>query len=70
MDEISSKSLLELKTVSQIADDLDEPPQRVGYIINKLRLKPHQRIGIIRLFTPQQAALVKQGLYNMQVRKA
>ena len=39
-----------LFTVSQVADQLGEPPQRVAYIIRKHRLKAVERIGIIRLF--------------------
>ena len=57
-----------LYTASQIADHLNEPPQRVCYIIRKLRLKPVQRIGIIRLFDEDQVRVIKQGLYRIQVR--
>jgi hypothetical protein len=39
-----------LLTIGQISDRLDEPPARVAYIISKYRLKPVQRVGIIRLF--------------------
>lgn len=59
-----------LLTVSQIADRLGEPPQRVAYIIRKHRLKPVERIGIIRLFTEKQVEAVRQGLYNIQIRGA
>ena len=59
-----------LLTVSQIADQFSEPPQRVAYIIRKHRLKPVERIGIIRLFTEQQIEAVRQGLYNIQIRGA
>lgn len=58
----------ELQTVSQIADCLGEPPQRVAYIIRKLRIKPEMRIGIIRLFNNKQVAAVKHGLYGIQIR--
>ena len=57
-----------LFTVSQIADQLGEPPQRVAYIVRKHRLKPRQRIGIIRLFSEEQVEAIKQDLYNIQVR--
>lgn len=57
-----------LLTASQIADQLGEPPQRITYIIRKYRLKPVQRVGIIRLFDDEQAEAIKQALYNMQVR--
>ena len=57
-------------TTSQIADMLGEPPQRVTYIIRKYRLKPVQRVGIIRLFSDQQVEAIKQGLYNIQIRRS
>ena len=57
-----------LLTASQIADRLSEPPQRVTYIIRKYRLKPIQRIGIIRLFDEEQIKVIKHGLYNIQIR--
>jgi hypothetical protein len=55
-------------TVSQMADKWGEPPQRISYIISKHRIKPVQRIGIIRLFSQQQAEAIKPALYNMQIR--
>ena len=58
-----------LVTASQIADQLGEPPQRVTYIIRKYRLKPVQRIGIIRLFDEEQIKAIKQGLYEIQIRR-
>ena len=59
-----------LLTASQIADQLGEPPQRVTYIIRKYRLKPVQRVGIIRLFDEQQVKVIKQGLYGIQIRSS
>ena len=58
-----------LVTVSQIADALSEPPQRVAYIIRKFRIKPVTRIGIIRLFDDRQVKAIKQGLYGIQIRR-
>lgn len=58
-----------LLTASQIADRLGEPPQRVTYIIRKYRLKPVQRVGIIRLFSEEQVKAIKQGLYEIQIRR-
>ena len=57
-------------TASQIADRFGEPPQRVTYIIRKYRLKPVQRVGIIRLFNEEQVTAIKQGLYGIQVRRS
>ncbi len=59
-----------LSTASQIADRLGEPPQRVTYIIRKYRLKPVQRIGIIRLFDEEQIKAIKQGLYGIPIRSS
>ena len=58
-----------LLTVSQIADRLGEPPQRVGYIIRKFRIKPADRVGIIRLFDELQVKAIQQGLYGIQTRR-
>ena len=57
-----------LRTIGQIADLLNEPPSRVAYIVSKYRLKEAKRVGIIRLFNPEQVETVRQGLYNIQVR--
>jgi len=59
-----------LLTVGQIADVLKEPPARIAYIISKYRLKPVQRIGIIRLFDEEQIKAIKQGLYEIQIRRS
>lgn len=59
-----------LYTASQVADMLGEPPQRVTYIIRKYRLKPIQRVGIIRLFNQEQIEAIKHGLYNIQIRRS
>ena len=57
-----------LYTVSNIADTLNEPPARVDYIIRKLRLKPDDRIGIIRRFSVDKLSIIKSGLYRIQIR--
>jgi len=59
-----------LLTVGQIADVLKEPPARIAYIISKYRLKPVQRIGIIRLFDETQIKMIKQGLSGIQIRRS
>jgi hypothetical protein len=60
----------ELLTVGQIADQLQEPPARVAYIVSKYRLKPVRRVGIIRLFSQEQVEAIKQGLYGIQIRSS
>lgn len=57
-----------LKTVSQIADERQEPPARIDYIIRKLRIKPTDRIGIIRLYDDNKVNAIVQGLYGIQIR--
>ena len=59
-----------LRTITQISDMLQEPPARVAYIVRKLRIKQVTRIGIIRLFDEQALSEIKNGLYNMQIRKS
>jgi hypothetical protein len=56
-------------TVSQIADQLCEPPQRIAYIIRKYRIKAVQRVGLIRLFDESQVKAIKQGLFGIQIRR-
>lgn len=57
-----------LWTVSEIADMLQEPPARVDYVIRKLRIKPDERIGIIRRFSEKKVNVIKSGLYGIQIR--
>ena len=57
-----------LYTTGQIGDLLEEPPTRVAYIISKHRIKPAERIGIIRLFSAQQVDLIRQYLCDIQIR--
>lgn len=60
----------ELLTIGQIADRFEEPPARIAYIVSKYRLKAVRRVGIIRLFGPEQLKAIKEGLYNIQIRDA
>jgi len=55
-------------TVGQISELLQEPPARISYIIGKHHIKPSERIGIIRLFNGQQVELIRQYLYDIQIR--
>ena len=55
-------------TLTDIADELGEPPRRVDYIIKKYRIKPDARIALTRLFTQQQMQLVKRYLLDIQIR--
>ena len=57
----------DLLTIGQIAERFGEPSARVSYIVGKFKIKPVRRVGIIRLFKPDQLALIRQGLYSMRV---
>ena len=57
-------------TIGQISDRLKEPPARVAYVIAKKRIKPIQRVGIIRLFDLEQLETIKQELCNLQKRRS
>lgn len=54
-------------TIGEIADRLEEPPSRVAYIVEKCRMKPVGRVGIVRLFSERQVQAIRQGLYNIQI---
>jgi hypothetical protein len=49
-------------TVGQIAEQLEQPPARVAYVISQQRLKPVARVGIIRLFAEEQVQMIRQEL--------
>jgi hypothetical protein len=56
-------------TIGQIADRFQEPPARVAYIIAKCRIKPVDRVGIIRLFSDDQCEAIKQALFNIRIKR-
>jgi hypothetical protein len=58
----------DLMTPGQIAQALDEPVTRIAYVIQKLRLMPRKRCGIIRLFDQCQLRLIRGGLYELRTR--
>ena len=58
----------DLFTIGQIADQLREPPARVGYVIGKHRMKAVDRVGIIRRFDQQQVELIKSYLYGIRIQ--
>jgi len=55
-------------TIFEIAELWDEPPQRISYVVRKLRIKPVQRVGLIRLYNEQQTLQIKAGCYNLQIK--
>ena len=59
-----------LFTVGQIADQLNQPPARIAYMISKFRIKPTQRVGILRLFSQEQVKGIKQSLSKMNKRRS
>lgn len=58
-----------LFTTGQIAGKLDERIARVEYAIRWLKLKPVDRVGIIRLFNELQVSAIKEKLYNLRIQK-
>ena len=52
----------DLVTVTEIADELNVAPAAVDYIIRKHRIKPDNRIGIIRLFNKKLIKAVDEEL--------
>lgn len=60
----------ELVTVSDIADQLNEPQNRVAYMIMKHRIKPVKRIGVTKVFDASVVDIVKGYLYNMQIQRS
>jgi len=59
----------ELLTIGDIADQLNEPTNRVSYMLTKHRIKPVKRIGITKVFDASVVALVKDYLFNMRIQK-
>lgn len=59
----------ELLTIGQIADKLQELPACIVYFVSKYRLKPVERVGIIRLFSEERVKAIKTWLYGIQIRK-
>ena len=59
----------QLLTVGQIADDLNRPSTRVAYAIDKLRIKPVRRVGIIRLFGADAIDQIRSGVMEIEAKK-
>ena len=60
----------ELKTINEIADTLQEYPNRVRYMATKLRIRPVKRVGNTGLYDEAQMQLIKQGLYGMRIQRS
>ena len=58
-----------LYTIGEIADELQEPPARVAYVVSKYRIKPTGRVGIIRQFNPGQVEAIRERLRGIQIRR-
>lgn len=59
----------ELLTINEIAELLDEPQNRVAYMIAKHRIKHVKHIGNTRVFDSAVIARVKELLFDIQIRK-
>ena len=60
----------ELLTVGDIADQLNEPHNRVAYMITKHRIKPVKRIGVTKVFDKSVVGIVKDYLYNIRIQRS
>lgn len=56
---MTNQSLL---TVQQIAKILSDKPERVNYVVAKLRIEPTSHAGNIRLFTWRQVTAIRKSL--------
>lgn len=52
----------QLRTVGEIARELNTPPHRVAYAIDTYRIEPTQRAGILRLFDSDKIAVIRSAL--------
>ena len=55
-------------TISQIANALGVEVYRLNYVIGKFRIKESYRVGIARVYGPDELALIKDGLTNINKR--
>jgi len=60
--------MADMKTINEIADALQEYPNRVRYMATKLRIHPVKRAGLTGLYDEAQMQLIKQGLYGMRIQ--
>lgn len=59
----------ELVTISEIAEILNEPQNRVAYMITKHRIKHVKHIGNTRVFDSSATARVKELLFHIRIQK-
>ncbi len=50
----------EIYTIGMIAETLDVGKNRIVYVINREKLKPVMRIGIIRMFSLEQIEILRK----------
>ncbi len=60
----------DLMTIGQIADELGMTLRRVGYLIDREKIKPVWRVGIIRLFDSSAFLKIKTASEEMDAKRA
>jgi hypothetical protein len=58
------------RSVAEIAEMLSEPPQRVRYIVSKLRIKHCRLVGNSRMYDEAAQARIKQALYGIRIQRS
>jgi hypothetical protein len=56
-------------SVAEIADLLEEQPNRIRYQISKHRIKPVRQVGASKLYDKAAIARIKDGLYNLRIQR-
>ncbi|MGE0481273.1 MAG: hypothetical protein AB7Q17_12450 [Phycisphaerae bacterium] len=59
----------ELRTARQLAREFGVPLHRIDYAVQRLGLEEAARVGIVRLFTAEQAEQVRSALRAIDARR-
>ena len=59
----------DLFSIADMADKLEEPTNRVRYMVDKHRLKHVRRVGVTCVFDETAFAAVKEALFNMRIQR-
>lgn len=65
---VMSSTTQQLKTLGQIASELDRQEYSIAYIITSRRIQETQRAGIVRLFDDAAVEQIKAALAEMAKR--
>lgn len=56
-------------SIAEIADILSEPPQRIRYVVSKLRIKHCRLVGNTRMYDESAQNLIKSSIYNIRIQR-